>query len=54
MYRNSTIAAKVDYEYLYDRPFEDKKRIRVAGPFTVESLSPNRVLDADGTPTRTA
>ena len=30
------------YEYLYDKPYEDKKRVRVAGPFTVESLSPHR------------
>jgi len=34
-----------DKEILYDRPIEDKKRIRVAGPFTVESLSPHRVSD---------
>lgn len=27
-----------DEEILYDQPFEDKKRIRVAGPFTVETL----------------
>ena len=43
---DASIAAKADYEHLYDRPFEDKKRVRVAGPFTVESLSPHRVLDA--------
>ena len=47
---NASIAAKADYEYLYDRPFEDKKRVRVAGPFTVESLSPHRVLDAQTEP----
>lgn len=27
-----------DEETLYDQPFEDKKRMRVAGPFTVETL----------------
>ena len=27
-----------DEEILYDQPFEDKKRIRVSGPFTVETL----------------
>ena len=43
---DASIAAKADYEHLYDRPFDDKKRVRVAGPFTVESLSPHRVLDA--------
>ena len=47
---DASIAAKADYEYLYDRPFEDKKRVRVAGPFTVESLSPHRVLDAQTEP----
>ena len=39
---DASIAAKADFEYLYDKPFEDKKRVRVAGPFTVESLSPHR------------
>src|SRR5205823_509584 len=34
-------------EYLYDRPYEDKKKVRVAGPFTVESLSPHRTLGVD-------
>jgi adenine-specific DNA-methyltransferase len=29
---------------LYDRPYEDRKIVRVSGPFTVESLSPHRVL----------
>jgi adenine-specific DNA-methyltransferase len=33
---------------LVDRPFEDKKAIRVAGPFTVESLSPHRSLGFAG------
>ena len=32
-------------ETLYDQPYEDRKRVRVAGPFTVESLSPHFVLD---------
>ena len=34
-------------EYLYDKPYDDKPRVRVAGPFTVESLSPHRVLAVD-------
>lgn len=38
---DASIAAKADYEFLYDKPYEDKKRVRVAGPFTVESLSPH-------------
>jgi len=44
---DASIAAKADYEYLYDKPYEDKKTVRVAGPFTVESLSPHRVLGVD-------
>lgn len=41
---DDSIAKKADIELLYDRPYEDKSRIRVAGPFTVESLSPHRVV----------
>ena len=44
---DASIAAKADYEYLYDKPFADNKKVRVAGPFTVESLSPHRVLGVD-------
>ena len=44
---DASIAAKADFEYLYDKPYEDKSKVRVAGPFTVESLSPHRVLVVD-------
>jgi adenine-specific DNA-methyltransferase len=44
---DKAIARHADTELLYDQPSEDAKRIRVSGPFTVESLSPHRVLDAD-------
>ena len=44
---DKSIAAKAEFEYLYDRPYEDKKKVRVAGPFTVESLSPHRMLGVD-------
>ena len=44
---DASIAAKAEPEYLYDKPYDDKKRVRVAGPFTVESLSPHRVLGVD-------
>lgn len=44
---DASIAAKADFEYLYDKPYNDKKKVRVAGPFTVESLSPHRVLAVD-------
>jgi len=37
---DASIAAKADFEYLYDKPIPDKTKIRVAGPFTVESISP--------------
>lgn len=44
---DASIAAKAEHEYLYDKPYEDNKKVRVAGPFTVESLSPHRVLAMD-------
>lgn len=44
---DESIARKADVELLYDRPYEDKSRVRVAGPFTVESLSPHRVVPSD-------
>jgi adenine-specific DNA-methyltransferase len=44
---DASIAAKADFEYLYDKPYEDKKKVRVAGPFTVESISPHRVMAVD-------
>jgi adenine-specific DNA-methyltransferase len=44
---DGSIARRAETEYLYDQPYEDSKRIRVSGPFTVESLSPHRVLSAE-------
>jgi len=44
---DAAIARHSDTEILYDKPYEDKKRIRVTGPFTVESLSPHRVYATD-------
>jgi len=44
---DASIAAKADSEYLYDKPYEDRRKVRVAGPFTVESVSPHRVLGVD-------
>lgn len=43
---DAAIAARAEVEYLYDKPYADNSRVRVAGPFTVESLSPHRVLPA--------
>ena len=44
---DASIAAGADYEYLYDKPYQDGRKVRVAGPFTVESVSPHRVLAVD-------
>jgi adenine-specific DNA-methyltransferase len=44
---DASIARAADVEYLYDRPYVDGGKVRVAGPFTVESLSPHRVVPAD-------
>src|SRR5439155_6069608 len=44
---DANIRRRADVEYLYDQPYEDGGRVRVTGPFTVESLSPHRVIAAD-------
>ena len=44
---DASIAAKAEFEYLYDKPYGNNKAVRVAGPFTVESLSPHRMLGVD-------
>jgi adenine-specific DNA-methyltransferase len=41
---DAAIRRHAEYELLYDKPYEDSKKVRVAGPFTVESLSPHRSL----------
>jgi adenine-specific DNA-methyltransferase len=41
---DASIAKGADVELLYDLPYEDKSKVRVAGPFTIESLSPHRVV----------
>jgi adenine-specific DNA-methyltransferase len=41
---DKSIAAKAEFEYLYDKPHEDRRSVRVPGPFTVKSLSPHRTL----------
>jgi adenine-specific DNA-methyltransferase len=43
---DAAIARHADTETLYDQPYEDNKRVRVCGPFSVESLSPHRVLSS--------
>ena len=44
---DSSIARNAEFEYLYDKPYEDRNKARVAGPFTVESISPHRMLEVD-------
>lgn len=46
---DKSIAAKAEFEFLYDKPYTDNRKVRVAGPFTVESLSPHRsmIVEAD-------
>ena len=44
---DASIARNADTEYLVDKPYEAKGRVRVCGPFTVESLSPHRVLSTE-------
>jgi adenine-specific DNA-methyltransferase len=46
---DTAIKRHADFEQLYDKPYEDTKKVRVAGPFTVESLSPHRSLAFAGT-----
>ena len=47
---DAAIARHAESEVLVDQPFEDRRRVRVTGRFTVESLSPHRVLDEERPP----
>jgi adenine-specific DNA-methyltransferase len=42
---DAAIARHTETEALVDQPYLDEKRVRVSGRFSVESLSPHRVLD---------
>ncbi|GGG50666.1 DNA methylase [Caldovatus sediminis] len=44
---DASIARNAEVELLHDRPYTKRNALRVTGPFTVESLSPHRVLPAD-------
>ncbi|WP_375430379.1 site-specific DNA-methyltransferase [uncultured Friedmanniella sp.] len=46
---DKAIKKHAEFEVLYDKPYGDKNKVRVAGPFTVESLSPHRSLAFAGT-----
>ena len=47
---DAAIKRHADFELLYDKPYEDKGKVRVTGPFTVESLSPHRSIAFAGGP----
>jgi adenine-specific DNA-methyltransferase len=44
---DASITANANFEPLHDKPYEDRSKVRVAGPFTVESLSPHRTMIVD-------
>lgn len=44
---DTSVTANGDFEYLCDKPHEDKRKVRVSGPFTVESITPHRVIGVD-------
>jgi adenine-specific DNA-methyltransferase len=44
---DAAIARHAETETLFDKPYEDAKRLRVSGPFTVESLSPHRTISVE-------
>jgi adenine-specific DNA-methyltransferase len=47
---DAAIRTHAESETLYDRPHEVRGVVRLAGPFTVEGLAPQRVLPSEGTP----
>src|SRR5260370_3599516 len=47
---DAAIARHAAQEFLYDQPYEDKRVVRVTGPFTVESLSPHVTLPLSEAP----
>lgn len=44
---DAAITRHAETELLYDRPYADARVVRVAGPFTMESLSPHRMIDVE-------
>jgi len=44
---DAAIARHAETETLFDKPYDDAKRLRVSGPFTVESLSPHRTISVE-------
>lgn len=50
MAMDASIAAHADQEVLYDKPTENKKKLRITGPFTVEAVPFPSVLSIDDVP----
>jgi adenine-specific DNA-methyltransferase len=42
---DASISRHAEFENLFDKPYPDGKKVRVAGPFTVESMSPHRMME---------
>ena len=51
---DAAIAKHAETELLFDKPYEDSSKVRVTGPFTVESLSPHRRLTVETKKARAA
>ena len=47
---DAAIARHAETEILYDRPYKDNRKVRVAGRFTVESLSPHKAISPEAAP----
>ncbi len=45
----AAVARHAEQETLYDQPEENRRKVRVTGPLTVESLSPHRTLEPSST-----
>src|SRR5690606_20434006 len=44
---DASIAGRAEFQSLYDKPYEDPRVVRVAGPFAVESIWPHRSIVVD-------
>ena len=44
---DKSIGNHSEFEYLLDKPYFDEDVVRVTGPFTIESLSPHRIISID-------
>ena len=44
---DASVQRACDTKMLFDKPYENDTKVRVTGPFTVESLSPHKVIAVD-------